>query len=811
MSGLKLNNLYIRSFRGIKALDLTLNGNSLVLCGENGTGKSSIVSALEFLFTENIRNLEGQWVNNNNKSVTHILDDKSDLLIDAEFSNKQYFKRTFDSVEKSDDFDDYIEQSFYYASFFLNRRKLLDFVEAGDKERYKELANFFGLKKLDDIEDQFRRTKTSLNNELKSAKNEKQNILERFSKLFNKDFQDSEDILKEFNLVLKENSFDEVDLNTDFEEYKLNFKDLLTHSKINDLIEKINFKFENIKVPSEEYGSLIDDYNKNSLNTLKSSNNLLAILKESKKYLEDNYTETCPVCKNPIDSDIFQSLDKDIERFTDDINQFDQWNIELKEFNENLNDLENTLGSIDNNILEINKLILSLNQQQINLNNEFLSFKNSINLLKIDLSKLAKFEKSIIDFDMDYMENIKSDIVSLEKEFDNFSKNLKIKKTDENIELISSSINYLSFYQQSEKRIIELEKQIKIAEKTYNLFTESKIKYVEELVREIETDVINFYQFIHIDDEIRNPKLIVSKAKGVKLEIDFYDKSGINPRSFSSEGHLDTLGICLFLAIAKRLSKTPIIVLDDIIATVDMAHKDRVAMLLFEEFYDYQIFITTHNKLWYEQLKRFENEYRSKKSNKFDFAEIIDWSLMDGPIFTKYKSDKQIIYHHLDSEYVDLHAAANGARRYLEFILYKFAILHGVKITFKNEYTLNNYLPAVQDEVLSLTEKTVLHDYYERLFLDLRATKFSSNKLSHYDDRNKYFSYDEVNRFVELVFKLEYALFYLKGYKKLTFKRGSETVVFDKENKISMEEFIFKVNEKCINENKQRKKTKSLD
>ena len=128
MSGLKLNNLYIKSFRGIKALDLTLNGNSLVLCGENGTGKSSIVSALEFLFTENIRNLEGQWVNNNNKSVTHILDDKSDLLIDAEFSNKQYLKRTFDSVEKSDDFvhksiGDYSEEEgFWYGRFSYTRK-----------------------------------------------------------------------------------------------------------------------------------------------------------------------------------------------------------------------------------------------------------------------------------------------------------------------------------------------------------------------------------------------------------------------------------------------------------------------------------------------------------------------------------------------------------------------------------------------------------------------------------------------------------------------------------------------------------------
>ena len=225
---------------------------------------------------------------------------------------------------------------------------------------------------------------------------------------------------------------------------------------------------------------------------------------------------------------------------------------------------------------------------------------------------------------MDYIKNIKSDIGALEKEYKDFIHALNIKKTDDDIDLISSSINLLIPYQESYNKIIKLENQYGQAEKTYDLFTKSKVKFVEGLVSEIEEDVIDFYTFIHNDDEIRNPKLIVSKAKGVKLEIDFYDKTGINPRSFSSEGHLDTLGICIFLAIAKRLSKTPIMVLDDVIATVDMGHKDRIAMLLFEEFKDYQIIITTHNKLWYEQLKKMENEYRSSLSERYEFAKKLD-------------------------------------------------------------------------------------------------------------------------------------------------------------------------------------------
>jgi len=45
-----IKSLSINSLRGIKELNLSLDGKGLIF-GENGTGKSSIVDALEFFFT----------------------------------------------------------------------------------------------------------------------------------------------------------------------------------------------------------------------------------------------------------------------------------------------------------------------------------------------------------------------------------------------------------------------------------------------------------------------------------------------------------------------------------------------------------------------------------------------------------------------------------------------------------------------------------------------------------------------------------------------------------------------------------------
>ena len=45
---IKIGDVEIKSFRGIKNYTLKTKGNSIVFCGANGSGKSSFVNAFEF-------------------------------------------------------------------------------------------------------------------------------------------------------------------------------------------------------------------------------------------------------------------------------------------------------------------------------------------------------------------------------------------------------------------------------------------------------------------------------------------------------------------------------------------------------------------------------------------------------------------------------------------------------------------------------------------------------------------------------------------------------------------------------------------
>jgi DNA repair exonuclease SbcCD ATPase subunit len=87
----KIKNISISGIRGIKGeLSLPLSEKSILIYGDNGTGKSSISDALEWYFTERVNHLASQEIDLKdalrNSSVSN--DVQSSIKID--FSNLKY-------------------------------------------------------------------------------------------------------------------------------------------------------------------------------------------------------------------------------------------------------------------------------------------------------------------------------------------------------------------------------------------------------------------------------------------------------------------------------------------------------------------------------------------------------------------------------------------------------------------------------------------------------------------------------------------------------------------------------------------------
>jgi wobble nucleotide-excising tRNase len=171
-----------------------------------------------------------------------------------------------------------------------------------------------------------------------------------------------------------------------------------------------------------------------------------------------------------------------------------------------------------------------------------------------------------------------------------------------------------------------------LADRAYATFIHVKNKEIQRVYDEIRADLVRMYDFLHPGEghDLLSIAMDPNKRGSTELRIGFYDRHDEDPRAFGSEGHLDSLGLCIFLAFVKRFNGDwPLLVLDDVVSSVDIQHKRRVATLLFEEFGDRQLFVTTQDSRWFSELRRAQ-EQTGHAADTHNVA-IEAWSLEEGP------------------------------------------------------------------------------------------------------------------------------------------------------------------------------------
>ncbi|MEI6206390.1 MAG: AAA family ATPase [Desulfuromonadales bacterium] len=95
----------------------------------------------------------------------------------------------------------------------------------------------------------------------------------------------------------------------------------------------------------------------------------------------------------------------------------------------------------------------------------------------------------------------------------------------------------------------------------------------------------------------------------VKIEIDFRDNVLENYHSFLNEARLTALAVSIYFAALKTMFGTlkedclKILVLDDLLISLDMSNRLKLLEILKSEFTDFQIFFFTHDKELFEIYK----------------------------------------------------------------------------------------------------------------------------------------------------------------------------------------------------------------
>jgi hypothetical protein len=161
--------------------------------------------------------------------------------------------------------------------------------------------------------------------------------------------------------------------------------------------------------------------------------------------------------------------------------------------------------------------------------------------------------------------------------------------------------------------------------RSYCAVTEDELQALYEDVQE---DFSAFYRAINDDDEGKFTAKFTPSAGKLDFDVNLYERGLFPPGAFHSEGHQDGMGVCLYLALMKRLfgANFTFALLDDVVMSVDAGHRYQFCKLLRTAFPDTQFVITTHDRLWAEQMKS-AGLVRSKTSLAFH-----SWTVDTGPL-----------------------------------------------------------------------------------------------------------------------------------------------------------------------------------
>ena len=125
-------------------------------------------------------------------------------------------------------------------------------------------------------------------------------------------------------------------------------------------------------------------------------------------------------------------------------------------------------------------------------------------------------------------------------------------------------------------------------------------------IDKISEDIESMWATLHPDEAIESVHLYLPPGadKAIDVVLKFHGLDQESPRLTLSEGYRNSLGLCIFLAMAKQVVDTerPLF-LDDVVVSLDRNHRGMIQSLLEKEFSDRQVLILTHDREWYTELR----------------------------------------------------------------------------------------------------------------------------------------------------------------------------------------------------------------
>ena len=694
---MKINTLRIKGFRGVKnELSIPLNGKSIVLYGDNGTGKSSVTDSIEWFYYNKINHLSSTEINFKEAIKNYFTDSETKTEVEINFiqnkfnSTKGFLLKDSPKFSKNEEeFKKYIIDS-QKENFILRHRDLGKFILSPKGDKLKELSDIIGFSEVTKKKELLGKIYRSINTEIKNQNFENQITTQKailISKL-------SANVTSEENLISS--------INEKIKNLKLGFE-VKEFDDINALLEKLkkpinknlddeyrilnqtkteltNLKNE-IEFINKSYTDYYNEFDGISKDIDSIMQTYLADLLDAGKIALNKYhkEDSCPLClqfkkREELQNELEERL-KEIEESANKKKKFDN----EKKLIESI--AEERLKRLDINFLkyfssEDNKVHDSFET----IKNRFVNFQKNAKIKVVSKQKLMTLESTLLKTsDFDFLTIIDLRIKKIEDIF-------KKDNTTQIFSDISSSKEAFINIKKYNKEKAILENQRKSLEIIYNQFIKVQKEGLETFIKNFSGKINEYYQFMNPGESFQDIRIATigdeDNLDGLTIEFNFNGKPVSPPQAVFSESHLNCFGISFFLASVDAFNEiNKFIVFDDVISSFDSNHRKRFSELLFEKSKKNQIILLTHEIDW------FKNFVKPQAKTKGWLINELSWNETDGTKLDLTENDiKEKIENLLSEGNTEL--VGNLMRRYYENTLKRIAF--NIKAKFEFRFNTEN-------------------------------------------------------------------------------------------------------------------------
>jgi hypothetical protein len=275
--------------------------------------------------------------------------------------------------------------------------------------------------------------------------------------------------------------------------------------------------------------------------------------------------------------------------------------------------------------------------------------------------------------------------------------------------LLQTVRDALNQYHHNVQQKSELDSLMPRLEKAHEVFVEERRAFVDEILGRIAKRVGELYEEVHPGEGLSKISLQLDPDKRASLDIvsQFPGAKDSPPGAYLSESHLDTLGVCIFLALSEEeIPEGTILVLDDVVASVDEPHVDRIIEMVYDVSQRFaHCLLTTHYLPWREKFR-----WGYLKKGECQFIELGEWSWAEGIVTSKSAPRIDILKSHLAEPLPEPSVVCASAGVILEALLDFLTLRFECAVPRRRtKPTLGDLLPSINKK-LRASLRVEVHD-----------------------------------------------------------------------------------------------------